>query len=60
MQNVTIGVKNIGDKNSPKIGNNVLIAAGAVVVGDITIGDNCIIGPNVVVRRDLDSGEKLL
>lgn len=45
---VTIGNKNPGGK-SPKIGNKVYLCAGAKVLGDISIGDNCVIGANAVV-----------
>lgn len=54
--NVTIGKKwsngvNIG--GPPKIGNNVMIGAGAVLLGDFTVGDNAIIGANAVVMIDV-------
>jgi len=51
-QNVTIGYNN-GDK--PTIGNNVIIYAGAVVIGGIRIGDNVIVGANSVVTKDVPS-----
>lgn len=38
---------------SPTIGNNVVIGAGAVVVGRITIGDNAFIGANAYVYQDI-------
>ncbi|HAT42989.1 MAG TPA: serine acetyltransferase [Rheinheimera sp.] len=45
---VTIGgkSKSIG---VPKIGDNVYIASGAKILGDINIGSNCVIGANAVV-----------
>lgn len=49
---VTIGNQRPGGK-SPKIGNNVFICAGAKVLGDIHIGDNCIIGANAVVLESM-------
>ena len=45
---VTIGNKKPGGK-SPVIGNNVYICVGAKILGDIQIGDNCIIAANAVV-----------
>lgn len=48
-QNCTIGDRNGG---RPTIGNNVMIYAGAMILGDIVIGDNCIIGANSVVTHD--------
>ena len=53
-QNVTIGKKNgLTDQKAPKIGNNVKIYAGAVIAGDITIGDNSVIGANSLVLSDV-------
>lgn len=40
-------------KRHPTVGNNVLIGAGAKVLGAITIGDNSKIGVNAVVTRDV-------
>ena len=42
---------------SPKIGNNVFIGPGAVIVGDIVIADNIAIGANSYVNKSfLESG----
>jgi serine O-acetyltransferase len=51
-QQVTIGNKN-GVLAAPKIGNRVYIAAGAKVLGDISIGDDSIIGANAVVTKSV-------
>ncbi|MFT4939434.1 MAG: serine O-acetyltransferase [Paraglaciecola sp.] len=51
-QGVTIGHLR-GQPDPPKIGNNVLIAAGAKVLGSITIGNNVVIGANSVVISDV-------
>ena len=40
-------------KRHPTIGDNVVIGAGAKVLGSITIGNNSIIGANAVVIRDV-------
>lgn len=40
----------------PIIGNRVDIGAGACVLGPVTIGDDCVIGANSVVTRDLPRG----
>lgn len=45
-QNVTLGQK---DNEYPRIGNNVIIYAGAKIVGGIVIGHNSIVGTNAVV-----------
>lgn len=57
-QGVTIGATRDGEagNRSPIIGNNVTIAAGAKVIGGITIGDNVMIGANAVVNRNVPSG----
>lgn len=57
-QNVTIGAKDVATGHGdpafyPKIGNNVTIYAGAVIIGHIRIGDNAIIGANSVVTKDV-------
>lgn len=38
---------------SPKIGSQVLIGAGAILVGDITIGSDVLIGAGAVVTRSV-------
>lgn len=38
---------------APRIGNNVMIGAGAVILGNITIGDDSIIGANAVVTHSI-------
>ena len=40
-------------KRHPTIGNNVMISAGAKVLGNITIGDNTKIGAGSVVLKDI-------
>lgn len=50
-QNVTIGYTN--ETDCPTIGNNVSITTGAVVIGNIKVGDNAIIGANAVVVKDV-------
>lgn len=40
-------------KRHPTIGNNVLIGAGAKVLGNITVGDNSKIGAGAVVLKDV-------
>lgn len=49
-QQVTIGYNN---GFSPTILDNVTIAAGAKVLGNITIGNNVVIGANAVVTKDV-------
>ncbi len=40
-------------KRHPTIGNNVVIGAGAQVLGAITVGDNAAVGANSVVTHDV-------
>lgn len=47
---VTLGVaRTMGGKRHPTIGNNVIIGAGAKVLGPIVVGDNARVGSNAVV-----------
>ncbi|ACD53366.1 serine O-acetyltransferase [Clostridium botulinum] len=43
-------------KRHPTVGNNVLIGAGAKVLGPINIGDNAKIGSNAVVLHEVPAG----
>lgn len=52
-QNVTIGRN--GRSRGPRIGNNVKIHAHSIVIGDIDIGDNVIIGAGSVVTKSIPS-----
>lgn len=40
------------EKNIPKIGNNSYIYKSADIIGDVTIGENCYIGPGARIRGD--------
>ena len=53
-QGVTIGGKS-GWYEVPVIGDNVIINAGAKVIGPVRIGDNVEIGANSVVVKDVPS-----
>jgi serine O-acetyltransferase len=47
---VTLGVaRTSGGKRHPTVGNNVIIGAGAKVLGPIVVGDNARVGANAVV-----------
>jgi len=53
-QGVTLGGTGLEKgKRHPTIGSNVVIGAGAKVLGNITIGDNSYIGANAVVIKDV-------
>lgn len=53
-QGVTIG--SMRGKGAPTIGNNVVIAAGAAIIGKVKVGNNCFIGANAVVVKDVPDG----
>ncbi len=43
-------------KRHPTVGNNVMIGAGAKIIGAITIGDNVKIGAGAVVLKNIETG----
>ena len=53
-QQVTIG-DSTGNEDIPTIGNNVRICAGAIIVGNVKIGDNVVIGAGATVYKDVPS-----
>ena len=55
-QQVTIGDDGKGYLNAPTIGDNVVIGAGAKILGKITIGNNVKIGANAIVVEDVPDG----
>jgi len=53
-QGVTLGGVSLQQvKRHPTLGNNVVVGAGASVLGPITVGDNAKVGANSVVVRDV-------
>ncbi len=48
---MTIGYSD--DVSRPTIGDNVIITAGAKVIGGVKIGDNVTVGANAVVLKDV-------
>lgn len=53
---VTIGESGGARSGRPTIGNDVLIGAGAKVLGELRIGDGARIGANAVVLSDVPAG----
>jgi serine O-acetyltransferase len=51
--NVTLGGTGTDYDRHPKLGKNVVIGAGSVVMGNITIGDNSKIGAGSVVMDSI-------
>lgn len=57
LQGVTIGeIRKEGKSLVPSIGNNVVIFAGAKIIGNVKIGNNVIVGANAVVTHDVCDG----
>lgn len=51
---VTLGGTSLNaGKRHPTLGNNVIIGAGAKILGPITLGDNAKVGSNSVVTKDV-------
>jgi serine O-acetyltransferase len=54
---VTLGGTSLSHgKRHPTVGNNVIIGAGATILGPITIGDGARVGANAVVVKAVDAG----
>ena len=55
-QGVTLGGVGTGEhkvKRHPTLLNNVMVSAGAKIIGDVTIGNNSIVGAQTVVLADV-------
>jgi len=60
-QGVTLGGTGIEKgKRHPTIGNNVVIGAGAKVLGNITVGDNSYIGANAVIINNIPANSTVV
>jgi serine O-acetyltransferase len=57
-QGVTLGGTSLtkGAKRHPTLGRNVVVGAGAKVLGGFTVGDNAAIGSNAVVTKPVPEG----
>ncbi|WP_369825727.1 serine O-acetyltransferase [Caulobacter sp. BP25] len=56
LQNVTIGTASRSRRDTPIIGDDVFIGAGAVIIGAVKIGPGASIGANAVVVKDVPAG----
>lgn len=62
--NVTLGARSVtpefrGKKRHPTLGNNIIVYPGATILGDITVGDNSLIGGNVFLLESCPPNSKL-
>lgn len=65
LQNVVIGTRweyNTPEKYriQPRVGKNVNIAAGAMVIGNVQIGDGANVGPLTVVTKNVAAGSSVI
>jgi len=56
MQNVTIGRKQVLPGRAPRIGRGVLLASGATILGDVSVGDFAKVGAGALVEHDVPGG----
>lgn len=65
-QNVTIGGNGkiingeVTNQGAPYIGKNTICCAGCCLLGPIKIGENCIIGANAVITKDVPDNSLVL
>lgn len=62
-QGATFGVKGWHPdsiRKFPRVGNRCYFFSGAAVLGDVTIGDECIVGAHAVLTTDLPDGAMAL
>lgn len=52
---VTIGTNFFDGNKAANIGRNVMVGAGAKIIGQVKIGNNVVIGANAVVVKDISS-----
>src|SRR6187402_3219739 len=57
-QGVTLGGTSLtkGAKRHPTLGRNVVVGAGAKILGGFTVGDNASVGSNAVVTKPVPEG----
>ena len=56
-QNVAFAGK---DFKRPNLGKNVMVGAGAVIIGGVHLGDNVKVGANAVVTSDIPAGKTVV
>lgn len=53
---VTLGInqKKSGER-APKIGNNVFLGPYVMILGDVSVGDNAVVGAGTIVMKNIES-----
>ena len=60
-QQVTLGAKDVERIDQmPRLGDGVVVGAGAKLLGGISVGDGAVVGPNAFLTRDVPPGGKAL
>lgn len=60
-QNVTLGgTGKTKGKRHPTLGNNVIVGAGAKILGDVMVGENCRVGAGSVVLKDIPDNSTIV
>ena len=60
MSGVVIGSVRGKKGGAPKIGDNVVLSAGAKIIGNVTIGDNVMVGAGAVVTKDVPNNSTVV
>lgn len=60
-QGVTLGAggdwNDTRQDNIPTVGDRVLIATNAIVIGEVTIGNDAVVGAGAVITKDINKGD---
>ncbi len=56
---VTLGTRWMHDKKMPRVGDRVVIGTGAKLLGDITVGNDCVIGALSFCNTDVPAGSTM-
>jgi serine O-acetyltransferase len=59
LHQVTLGAASVRRREMPQVGNDVFIAAGAKLIGELRIGNNVFIGVNTLVTEDVPDDSKV-
>jgi serine O-acetyltransferase len=53
-QGVTLGCKSMDAvQDAPRLGDRVNVGCGAVILGNVSVGNDCIVGSNAVITKDV-------